>query len=39
VLSPAHAWPGWRAQQEKDHVYAQFDEARAVYRRLASEAR
>jgi hypothetical protein len=35
----ADAWPGWRAQQEKDHVYAQFDEARAVYRRLASEAR
>jgi hypothetical protein len=31
------AWPGWRSQKEKDHVYAQFDEARKVYRRLASE--
>jgi len=34
----ADAWPGWRSQKEKAHVYAQFDEARAVYRRLASEA-
>jgi hypothetical protein len=34
----AEAWPGWRSQKEKDHVYAQFDEARRVYRRLASEA-
>ena len=33
----ADAWPGWRSQKEKDHVYAQFDEARAVYRRLAGE--
>jgi hypothetical protein len=31
-------WPGWRSQKEKDHVYAQFDEARAVYRRCLSEA-
>jgi hypothetical protein len=32
----ADAWPGWRSQTEKDHVYRQFDEARAVYRqRLA----
>ena len=28
----AEQWPGWRSQQEKDHVYSQFDEARAVYR-------
>ena len=28
----AEQWPGWRSQQEKDHVYTQFDEARAVYR-------
>jgi hypothetical protein len=34
----AEAWPGWRSQREKDHVYAQFDEARAVYRRLLAEA-
>ena len=32
------AWPGWRSQKEKDHVYAQFDEARKVYRQFASEA-
>jgi hypothetical protein len=31
-------WPGWRSQKEKDHVYAQFDEARQVYRKLLSEA-
>jgi len=30
----AEEWPGWRSQQEKDHVYAQFEEARQVYRRL-----
>ena len=35
----AEAWPGWRSQKEKDHVYAQFDEARAVYRQRMSEAR
>lgn len=34
----AEAWPGWRSQKEKDHVYAQFEEARNVYRRLLSEA-
>jgi hypothetical protein len=34
----AEAWPGWRSQKEKDHVYAQFEEARRVYRRLAAEA-
>ena len=35
----AEAWPGWRSQKEKDHVYGQFDEARSVYKRLMSEAR
>jgi hypothetical protein len=35
----ADAWPGWRSTKEKDHVYGQFEEARQVYRRLASEAR
>ncbi len=34
----AEEWPGWRSQREKDHVYAQFEEARDVYRRLRSEA-
>jgi TolB protein len=34
----AEAWPGWRSQKEKGHVYAQFDEARAVYRRFLQEA-
>jgi TolB protein len=32
----AEAWPGWRSTKEKDHVYAQFEEARKIYRRLAS---
>jgi hypothetical protein len=34
----AEKWPGWRSQKEKDHVYAQFDEARAIYRRFIEEA-
>jgi hypothetical protein len=34
----AEAWPGWRSQKEKDHVFAQFEEARVVYRGLLSEA-
>lgn len=34
----AEAWPGWRSDAEKEHVYAQFDEARAVYRQRAAEA-
>jgi TolB protein len=34
----AEKWPGWRSQKEKAHVYAQFDEARAVYRRFLQEA-
>jgi Tol biopolymer transport system component len=34
----AEAWPGWRSQKEKDHVYGQFDEARKVYRTFATEA-
>ena len=34
----AEAWPGWRSQKEKDHVYAQFDEARGIYRRFLAEA-
>ena len=34
----ADAWPGWRAETEREHVFAQFDEARAVYRRFARES-
>jgi hypothetical protein len=30
----ADAWPGWRAQKERAHVFAQFEEARETYRRL-----
>jgi hypothetical protein len=34
----AEAWPDWRSDKERAHVFAQFDEARAVFRRLLSEA-
>ena len=34
----AEAWPGWRSQKEKDHVYAQFEQARQIYRKFAGEA-
>jgi TolB protein len=34
----AEAWPGWRSQKEKAHVYAQFNEARAVYTKFLQEA-
>jgi hypothetical protein len=34
----AEAWPGWRSQKEKDHVYAQFNEARAVYKKFLQES-
>ena len=34
----AEAWPGWRSEQEKTHVFAQFDEAREVYRQFAAAA-
>ena len=38
LQTQAEAWPGWRSPREKAHVYAQFDEARAVYRRFVTEA-
>ena len=28
----ADAWPGWRSDTEKAHVFAQFEEARQAYR-------
>lgn len=34
----ADAWPGWTSKDERAHVFAQFDEARKVYRRFAEEA-
>jgi hypothetical protein len=34
----AEASTGWRSQKEKDHVYGQFDEARAIYRKFLHEA-
>ncbi len=34
----AEAWPGWRSEAEKEHVFSQFDEARAIYQRFADEA-
>ncbi len=34
----ARQWPGWRSDAERAHVFAQFEEARNVYRRLRLEA-
>ncbi len=34
----ADEWPGWRAERERAHVFAQFDEAREVYRGFARES-
>ena len=28
----ADAWPGWRSDIEKEHVFGQFEEARQIYR-------
>ena len=33
----AEEWPWWRSDKEKEHVFAQFREARQVYERLAKE--
>lgn len=35
----AAAWPGWRSEAEKKHVFAQLDQARVVYEKLKEEAR
>ncbi|HWB96054.1 MAG TPA: CehA/McbA family metallohydrolase, partial [Bryobacteraceae bacterium] len=35
----ADAWPWWRSEAEKKHVFGQFDEARKIYEKLAAEAR
>ncbi|MEE2637626.1 MAG: CehA/McbA family metallohydrolase [Acidobacteriota bacterium] len=34
----ADAWPGWRSDHERAHVFAQFDEARETYRGFAAES-
>ena len=34
----ADAWPGWRSDRERAHIFAQFDEARAIYEGFAAEA-
>ena len=34
----ADAWPGWRSDAARAHVFALFEEARNVYRRLLNEA-
>ena len=34
----ADEWPGWRSERERRHVFAQFDEARAIYQGFAAEA-
>lgn len=34
----ADKWPGWRSDKEKAHVFAQFEEARQIYRKRAAEA-
>ena len=34
----AEAWPDWRSEKEKAHVFGQFDEARAVYRKFLTES-
>jgi hypothetical protein len=36
--SMADAWSGWRSEQEKSHVFSQFEEAREIYRQLMVEA-
>ncbi len=32
------AWPWWRSQAERDHVFQQYQEAQRVYEKLAREA-
>ncbi len=34
----AEAWPRWRSQAEKDHVFAQFQEAKEIYEGFRKEA-
>ncbi len=34
----ASTWPGWRSERERQHVFAQFEAAREIYRRRGAEA-
>ncbi len=34
----AEEWPGWRSDREREHVYAQFEEAREIFRARGAEA-
>jgi len=34
----AEAWPGWRSEKEKEHVFAQFEQARRIYQGFLSQA-
>ena len=34
----ADEWPGWRSEREREHVFAQFEQAREVYRQRGAEA-
>jgi hypothetical protein len=34
----AEAWPGWRSEKEKEHVFAQFDEAKRLYQGFLAQA-
>jgi dipeptidyl aminopeptidase/acylaminoacyl peptidase len=34
----AEAWPGWRSEKEKEHVFGQFEEAREIYRQFSRDA-
>ena len=34
----AEEWPGWRSDKEREHVFAQFDEARQIYQGFLDEA-
>jgi hypothetical protein len=38
LTAMAEAAPGWRSQWERDHVFGQFKQARAIYERFAQEA-
>jgi hypothetical protein len=35
----AEAWPDWRSEKEKQHVFAQFDEAKKIYQGFLTQPR
>jgi len=38
LKTQAEAWPDWRSQAEKDHVYAQFQQAKEIYQGFLKES-